>query len=624
MLLLAACVPEGEPALTPEPNMPEPGSAITQATEVGPVSEGYFDRANLEAAFLELEPGVRSSGFAFLAGPASRVSVLAVLDDADAVDLQMQVQPGWSSGQTGPWVSLERVWAEAGHRVWAADLETAATRLRFRVLAGGLGSTESLRWAANIPLAPMHRSQSLEPVDPGLESIIVGGSSYGASSAVCAVPGQQISKVVLHRIPSASSADSDLYLRSLQALDLHGLQWCDLRANYVLGVGAPRSGRGDRQGAVAGAEVSNQGVVAVAVAGCESPNGSAESDLGAVLTELTGRYGLSVDTEFSVSGAGACPEADSPWLQTILDGWLQDAPFVPVTPPPISTGSIRGQVMDVLTEDALADVQVQGSWGATVLTLVGGTFVFEPVPEGDHTLSLTKVGWKPVSIDVSVRAEMSTSVEVRLEADAPPVGVSVIDHTFLIEYFGGRAADPMLFAETPDGFQSYLDAVGVTYFSATEYITPNNPRVAEGCGYSVLLPERSVWPRAGALGLLADQLRALVNEPVVLRNWWRPPCYNAGVGGAAGGDHPDADALDLDFRSARSRADAQRHLCNTYWLADIVAPEDIEPGSNLNPRLNMSLGLGGATLHLGLLSRNGRRYWKYASYSQVSDSGTCW
>lgn len=76
--------------------------------------------------------------------------------------------------------------------------------------------------------------------------------------------------------------------------------------------------------------------------------------------------------------------------------------------------------------------------------------------------------------------------------------------------------------------------------------------------------------------------------------------------------------------SARSRADAQEYLCEEYWKKDLVAPEEIEPSSNLDPRLNMSIGLGGVTIHLGLLSRNGHRYWKYSSYQTLSNSGDCW
>jgi hypothetical protein len=205
-----------------------------------------------------------------------------------------------------------------------------------------------------------------------------------------------------------------------------------------------------------------------------------------------------------------------------------------------------------------------------------------------------------------------------------PALVEKIDHAFLIEHFGGTVVDAMAYSDDLAGFQQYLDDVGVQYFSANEITTPNNPTAAQMCGYDILLPDPSWWEKIGALALLADELRALVGEPVFMRNWWRPPCYNELVGGAAGGDHPDADAVDLDFLSAGSRALAQGYLCEQYWAQDIVPPEAIAPGSDLDPRLNLSVGMGGATLHVGLLSVNGRRFWFYGSYTDEPGSGDCW
>lgn len=207
------------------------------------------------------------------------------------------------------------------------------------------------------------------------------------------------------------------------------------------------------------------------------------------------------------------------------------------------------------------------------------------------------------------------------EPDDEPL-VAAIDHSFLISYLGGVDVDPHGFEPTAEGFQDYLDQVGVVFFSAREYVTPHNPAVAARCGFDELLPERGWWRRGAVLGLMADELRDLVDEPVYLRNWWRPDCYNEGVGGAAGGDHPDADAVDLDFRSSRSRADAQRYLCELYWSQDLLEDHEIEP--DVDARLNLSVGLGGQTIHLGVLSQRGRRYWKYGSYTAVSGSGSCW
>lgn len=200
---------------------------------------------------------------------------------------------------------------------------------------------------------------------------------------------------------------------------------------------------------------------------------------------------------------------------------------------------------------------------------------------------------------------------------------SEIDHSFLITYLGGIDAEPTLYQDSAEGFQDYLDDVGIVFFSAREYVTPHSPSVAASCGYDELLPPQHWWRRGAALGLLADELRDLVGEPVYMRNWWRPDCYNTGVGGAPGGDHPDAHAVDLDFRSERSRADAQGYLCEIYWQQDLDL-DAYEFESEVDARLNLSVGLGGRSIHLGVLSRNGRRHWKYSSYTALSGSGSCW
>ncbi|BBM85965.1 D-Ala-D-Ala carboxypeptidase family metallohydrolase [Candidatus Uabimicrobium amorphum] len=190
------------------------------------------------------------------------------------------------------------------------------------------------------------------------------------------------------------------------------------------------------------------------------------------------------------------------------------------------------------------------------------------------------------------------------------VPASVRANTFenAIRQLGGSAVKSTMFPKTVDGFQMYLDAVGVRYFSAREMTRPNHPDKAKQCGFDNFLPPHEDWPKGAALALLADKMRALVNEPVKMRNWWRPSCYNSKVGGAKGSDHVQAFAVDLDFRSAQSRAKAQAYLCQNYWSGD----------------LQLSVGLGGVTIHLGILSPKGKRSWKYSSYTKLPNSGNCW
>ena len=385
------------------------------------------------------------------------------------------------------------------------------------------------------------------------------------------------------------------------------------------------TGRGARRAAYA-IDGDDTGRIAIAVLGCDAKSSSTQAEqIALLLTELTERYGLSSADQLEVGSSPACADADDGWLRGVVDDWLATDPFGVVVEPPID-GAITGRIWDASTGDAstgtgLADAAVVCDCGRMAMTDASGRFSFS-VPAGTYRVTVSKSGFLEATREVSVVEGGEQDLSLGLEPES--VGVSVIDHSFLIRHFGGNDVDPMMFDETQDGFQAYLDAVGVTYFAAWEYVVPNNMQVAEQCGYTILLPERGWWRKAAALGLFADQLRILVNEPVTLRNWWRPDCYNTGVGGAPGGDHPDADALDLDFSSARSRADAQRYLCETYWNQDIVPPEDIAPGSDLDPRLNMSIGLGEVTIHLGVLSSNGRRFWMYDSYQALPDSGDCW
>lgn len=170
-----------------------------------------------------------------------------------------------------------------------------------------------------------------------------------------------------------------------------------------------------------------------------------------------------------------------------------------------------------------------------------------------------------------------------------------------IKFFGGTASvNPASFPMTMDGYQEYLDALGVEHFTAQEMLTPNHETTARTLGYKIFLPPHRWWKRGGAHALLADELRKLVAEPVVMRNWWRPTEYNAAVDGAADSDHVTAHAVDLDYRSAASRRKAEKRLRELY---------------NGETWLQMSLGLGGQTTHVGLLSPGRQRDWTYSSYT---------
>jgi hypothetical protein len=167
----------------------------------------------------------------------------------------------------------------------------------------------------------------------------------------------------------------------------------------------------------------------------------------------------------------------------------------------------------------------------------------------------------------------------------------------------GVPVDPGRFPHTVDGFAGYLRAVGVRSVSAEDLTTPNHPDVAARLGFTAFLPERNWWPRGAALALVAQRVRELTGEQVRIRNWWRPQTYNLDpvVGGARNGDHPTANAIDIDFHSRGARVLAEQ------WLRSLARK---------NPWLGISLGLGDRTAHVGIGSPKGKREWHYAGWRQ--------
>lgn len=613
VLVGVACAADPEPVPMPEPDphemMPEQEVPLTQDAEGGPIGEGTFGEADV--ASWALEDGRRVSEIVVLDGPVSRVGALAF--GAGLIE----VQAGWGNGQTGPFRPLVELGSAAEGRVLGADLETAATRLRFRI--GAVAVPQQVHWAAVLPVAAAKRAGALS------EGVGVMGaqprSNFGAQAARCGLADPVPQQVTIYRFPAPpAGVPVATYLNLLQAEAQAGLQYCDLFPSYLVDEQGAWTGRGERRPAY-GALGSDQGRLTVAVLGCET-GAPSRTELDLLLSTLQRRHAL-LPSAFELGPSPACGALDNALAEMLTD-WQATHPLDQDPDPPPAGAMLSGVVHETPAGAALAGVTVTCDCGPASTTATDGAWTMA-VPAGSHTLTFAKAGYDSATQGVTVVDGDTLTVTQDLTATTTPdPGVSVIDHPYLITRFGGDEVDPFTFPETQAGFQAYLDAVGVVHFAADEYVEPNNPQVAADCGYTILLPERGYWRKAAALGLLADQLRDLVAEPIILRNWWRPPCYNAGVGGAAGGDHPDGDAVDLDFLSARSRADAQAFLCETYWKRDLVEPADIAPGSNLNPRLNLSVGLGGVTIHLGVLSRNGRRFWKYDSYTALSNSGDCW
>lgn len=181
-----------------------------------------------------------------------------------------------------------------------------------------------------------------------------------------------------------------------------------------------------------------------------------------------------------------------------------------------------------------------------------------------------------------------------------------------ITRLGGKLVDPMEYTANVEGLAKYMAKVGVDpYFNAEEMITPYNSSVAKKCGNDDLLPPRCRWLSGAVQGMIATKIYEFVNDKsnskkeIILRNWWRPSCYNRGVDGATTSDHIQARGFDLDFRTSQDRARAQNFVCQMYK----------------DKPFNLQVGIGCNTLHVGVGSpkrmenfpKDGSRFWTYGS-----------
>lgn len=154
---------------------------------------------------------------------------------------------------------------------------------------------------------------------------------------------------------------------------------------------------------------------------------------------------------------------------------------------------------------------------------------------------------------------------------------------------------------TRDDFAQYLDDHDIEFFSVAEIVTPHHPSKAHQAGFEELVPPLHLWPWSLLVLRLGDEMRSAVGHPVALRNLYRPMSYNQLV--ASSGimsDHPNACAGDFDFHSE----DARR-----------TAESVIRGRAASDPSLEVSLGMGARTLHVGVMSPIGARHWFYDSYS---------
>lgn len=178
--------------------------------------------------------------------------------------------------------------------------------------------------------------------------------------------------------------------------------------------------------------------------------------------------------------------------------------------------------------------------------------------------------------------------EVRTAGEAVGLPADFVD---TVDYSAGERED----------LERYLNDHGIQFFSTREVVTPHHEDKAAEAGFSELVPPLHLWPWTLIVLRIGDIMREEVGRAVRLRNVYRPMSYNRLVASSGiDSDHPNACSGDFDFSSQDDRRTAEQVV------------RDL---SSAHPELEISLGMGARSLHVGALSPKGKRSWFYDSYS---------
>lgn len=223
---------------------------------------------------------------------------------------------------------------------------------------------------------------------------------------------------------------------------------------------------------------------------------------------------------------------------------------------------------------------------------------------------------KAILISLTLLTSLNSFAEIqKSETDKVCASVTASElksYESIIKKMNKNVVDPSEYQSDEDGLQRYLDEVGIKYFSAREISTPHSDEGAANCGVSELVPPTCSWKNSAAILSVLDKIRAEIKAPITFRNWWRPGCYNSMVGGAKESDHLLSKAFDFDFQSSKDRAIAQKIICEELWKKNE----------------NIQIGIGCQSLHIGLGSPKGKRYWTYPGLydesCKVKTLDNCW
>ena len=168
--------------------------------------------------------------------------------------------------------------------------------------------------------------------------------------------------------------------------------------------------------------------------------------------------------------------------------------------------------------------------------------------------------WRHIALPVGIVGGIMVATRGRENEDPGETGMHP-DTNFPAPLYVGKRGDPELEALLTE-LSDYLTAEGVdvNVASAAE-IT----KMRKTPGPSYAIPVRELWPNAAyTLRNVYMPIRWALGQPITIRNGYRPPDYNAAVGGAKGSRHQDFSAFDLAGQSREASQDLAAYAADMY------------------------------------------------------------
>ena len=111
-------------------------------------------------------------------------------------------------------------------------------------------------------------------------------------------------------------------------------------------------------------------------------------------------------------------------------------------------------------------------------------------------------------------------------------------------------AAPLAVGFDPQAFMSFMDSLGLRYFTPTEFLVMGAQHQPGGKGAGLnTCPPAHLWSNIANTARLIDEIRHRLGAAVFINSAYRTPAYNSAVNGAAGSQHVRFNALDWRART---------------------------------------------------------------------------